>query len=127
MEEQKKTELVDAVMEQLLDGDHQYLAILREQYRTAEVDIEETGAGFFIEFEVSEEAETVPVTEDFHFGGVEVTMKGLSHGIGFVLFVRDGVIAELEGYTYEEPIPESIANLSVTETEERDPELLFPD
>lgn len=126
MKEREKADLVDEVMECLLDGDHRYLEILREQYHRAETDTEVSGSGLFVDLAVPSGTETLPFAEDFHFGDVEATMDGLAHGMGFVLFVRDGVISELEGYTYEEPFPETITNLRVSDAGQRDPETLFP-
>jgi len=45
-------------------------------------------------------------------GNVQVSFPGLEHGAGFVLFINDGLISMLEGYTYGEPWPEDITGYS---------------
>jgi hypothetical protein len=35
-------------------------------------------------------------------------MDGLEHGAGFELLVKDGYLRMLEGYSYDEPWPDSI-------------------
>jgi hypothetical protein len=36
-------------------------------------------------------------------------MEGLEHGAGFMLFIDDGVLVMLEGYTYDEPWPQRMS------------------
>jgi hypothetical protein len=59
-----------------------------------------TGAGFFTTLDVSHcsliEGGTSPL------GDVGATVVGLEHGMGFLLWLRDGYIHQLEGYSYEE-------------------------
>jgi hypothetical protein len=61
---------------------------------------ENTGAGFYTTFEVS-----APATMDgvkSPLGDVGATVQGLEHGMGFLLWLEDGRINQLEGYSYEE-------------------------
>ena len=120
-------EMIDEVMEQLLAGDHPYLPILREQYRSAHMSVEETGVGYVVEFEIPNDVERIPETADFNFGNVEARMDGLDYGLGFVLFVQDGFITELEGFTYEESLPDKVCNLNVIETGEQELEKMLPE
>jgi hypothetical protein len=55
-------------------------------------------------------------------------MNELDHGIGFVLFVENGRIRTLEGYTYEESIPDDMTGVTLryVDGDERDEETLFP-
>ena len=48
-----------------------------------------------------------------HLGGVEATIEGLEHGVGFTLFLTDGWLDNLEGYTYDEPWPDTIETFSL--------------
>ena len=108
-------ELVGRVMPLLLAGDHPVSAVLREQYRRAEVrTIELTGVGFFAEFIVPRDA---PRTEPRNFAGGEVSIEvqGVTRGAGCLLFVRDGVIGTLEVYTYDDEWPERPVVVSLTE------------
>jgi len=40
-------------------------------------------------------------------------IEGLAHGAGFTLFLRDGVIDMLEGFSYDEPWPKEVARFQV--------------
>ncbi len=40
-------------------------------------------------------------------------LEGVAHGAGFVLFIRDGALACLEGFTYDEPWPETIKSFTL--------------
>jgi hypothetical protein len=42
---------------------------------------------------------------DFHIGDVSGELEGLANGAGFVLFIRDGRLKMLEGFTFDEPWP----------------------
>jgi len=97
--------LESAVMSMLLAGEHPALRTLRVQYAKARIKkIQETGAGFFIEFQFDGDVPRL-AERFFSFGDVEAEIEGLAHGAGFVLHVRDGVLNTLEGYSYDEPWP----------------------
>lgn len=97
-------DLEQAVLDKLLDGDHPVLMALREQAARARVSSHEcTGAGFFCSFEVSADVSPLRGSADFELGDVDASVDGLEHGAGFLLFVRGGRLAALEGYSYEEP------------------------
>jgi len=99
-----------AVMQKLLDGEHPVLAALRRQFEVASVASRElTGAGFFTHFVIPAETVSAPLQGGkLQFGDVEATIVGLQHGAGFLLYIQDGVIQMLEGYSYEEPWPSNI-------------------
>ncbi|NUQ35661.1 MAG: hypothetical protein HUU29_12065 [Planctomycetaceae bacterium] len=97
------TKLERAVMDALLDGDHPVLGILRQQYAEAKVVSRElSGVGFFTNFTVPE---SVPrLKEEIGLiGGVGAEVEGINHGAGFWLFLKDGHINMLEGFTYDDP------------------------
>jgi hypothetical protein len=94
-----------AVLAKLLAGDHPTLAIFREQLTRAGVRSRtSSGAGFFLTFDVPADSPVAPVRSGrIHFGDVAATFEPLKHGAGFVVFVRDGRLETLEGYSYDEP------------------------
>lgn len=59
-----------------------------------------TGAGFYTTFEISPASAVKGVASPL--GRVGTTVAGLEHGMGFLLWLRDGYIHELEGFSYEE-------------------------
>ena len=104
-----------AVLDKLLAGDHPVLVTLRAQAERARLTSREyTGAGFYLFFSVAPEAPIVATEGDFHFGDVDATVPGLEFGAGFVLFVREGRLDNLEGYSYEEPWPQEVRDFELS-------------
>ena len=102
-------------MRMLLDGDDSILAVLREQMKVATVSERKmTGVGFHADFSVPSAAPSVSERSSFEFGDVAAQIEGVKHGAGFTLFVRDGFLNFLEGYTFDEPWPERIASYTVS-------------
>jgi hypothetical protein len=102
------TDFEEAVLTMLLAGDDPTLKILQAQAEAGElVCRDSTGAGFFLSFRIPANAPTLAVG-DFHFGDVEAEIEGMRHGAGFVIFVREGRLATLEGYSYGEPWSKNI-------------------
>lgn len=101
-----------AVFDKILAGDHPVLEILRRQSERARlVKRENTGAGFYCDFEVDSDAPAVQ--GDFQIGDVHADLEGLDHGAGFLLFVRVGRLCMLEGFSYDEPWPKQIRGFSL--------------
>lgn len=107
--------LVHEVMELLLAGDELIIAALRAHYVTAKIEtIELTGVGGYINYSVPEAAINLPETLDFCYGDVEGQIVSLKNGVGFLLWIKRGVLDCLEFYTYDEPWPEMIAGWTVS-------------
>lgn len=103
-----------AVLDKILAGDHPVLVALRAQARAARIASREyTGVGFFLKFEVPPDM-PVLANKNFHFGDVCAAVDGLQHGAGFVVFVRDGRLATLEGYSFDESWPSEIGAFSLS-------------
>jgi hypothetical protein len=62
---------------------------------------ENTGAGFYTRFAV-ERASSAPVGGERLRNGPEARIDGLEHGMGFILWLKDGYADCLEGYSYGE-------------------------
>ena len=103
------------VMEKLLDGNHPVLAALRSQLGFCEVSNREfTGHGFFTNLRVERSVEPAPVPRSrIQVRDVGGKIEGLKYGAGFVLFVTDGYLDLLEGFSYEEPWPPVISKYSL--------------
>ena len=101
-----------AVLEKLLYGEHPVLENLRFQLKQSRITSREfTGVGFFIHFGV----DTKLVYEDVNFeiGDVDAKIDGVQYGVGFVLFIRQGRLFMLEGYTYDESWPENVTQYAL--------------
>jgi hypothetical protein len=90
------TELERRVLQFLLEEDSEENRVLSEQLTGCSLESRErNGYGFFTNFQVAEDAPDSART-DFELGDVSVVISGQL--CGFILFVREGRIAFLEGY-----------------------------
>lgn len=93
-----------AVLEHFLSGDNQGLTVFRQQIRPIEsIERRLTGAGFLSIFTCEGRAMRSPGRASFWLGDVAAEVRGLAHGAGFLLLVKNGLSSMLEGYSYEEP------------------------
>jgi hypothetical protein len=98
------------ILDALLAGQLPELAILRAQASVADVrDRKMTGVGFFTNFLVPPEAPRVNAAGQRVISGVGAELEGVDHGAGFLLFVQDGQLDFLEGFTFDEPWPAHVA------------------
>lgn len=111
------THLERAVLQRLLDGEDEFLSILREQLQITTVTKREmTGVGFYTTFSVPDGFRRLPGKLSFKLGDVIAKMSGLNLGAGFLLYVQDGALHMLEGYTYDESWPEQISTFELSYT-----------
>src|SRR5262249_20880226 len=119
-----------AVLERLLDGAHETLGLLRKQLETLEgTERELTGVGFFTYFSTAPSAAAANIgVEEVIWGDVEAEIEGLQDGAGFLLYIKRGCLATLEGYTHgDESWPEQIGRFQLRYQESQrilPPELL---
>jgi hypothetical protein len=98
----------------IVRGNHPVFAGLRTQLARCQVSKREfTGVGFFTTLAVPSDVPSVPLRRRLDLGDVHVTMDGVEHGVGLVLFVEDGRLALLEAFTYDDPWPHEIANYTI--------------
>lgn len=76
-----------------------------------------TGVGFFTEFDIQEDM-AINSKLSSPIGNIGANIKDLKHGAGFVLFLKNGYIHSLEGFTYDEPWPEKISQFELFEIKE---------
>lgn len=108
------TELEESVLRMLLSGNHHVLSALRAQIQHCRVTKREmTGVGFFTHLDVPNLELRVPLTDRTVISDVIGEIAGLQHGAGFVLYIVDGRMQLLEGYTYDEPWPKEIVEYSL--------------
>jgi len=67
-----------------------------------------TGVGFWTSLALPLGIEEVGSGLRIRLSDVEATIDGLEHGAGFVLFIENGLLDNLEGFTYDEPWPDRI-------------------
>ena len=102
--------LESEALEWLLSGNDEVLHALRQQLASAIATSRDlTGYGFYLNFVLPENTEKLHerfrVKPDFCFGDVEATIDSLKYGVGFLLWVTDGLLSSLKCYTYDEKWP----------------------
>jgi hypothetical protein len=85
------------VIAMILSGDHETLALLRQQAGSMLVGSREgTTAGFFTKFIHVGDGPLLRIRRQrLVLGDVEATISGLQFGAGFLLFVVDGLLYQL--------------------------------
>ena len=68
-----------------------------------------TGVGFQLNLEIPHDAKRIKGSPTFPLALVFAEIKELKRGAGFVLFIKDGMLTQLEGFTYDEPWPDMIS------------------
>jgi len=121
------TPLETVVLELLLRGENNVLNVLREQFMFSSIARREfTGAGFYLYFDIpihiSRLGNNLQVSSNFNFGDVKAFVEPTKQELGFLLWIKDGAMHVLEGYTYDNNWPMHITNydLSYLDGEERD-------
>jgi hypothetical protein len=96
-----------AVMSKLLAGDDPVLECLREQYKNAHAEKREfTGHGFFTDFSFKNPVPIIENEKSFQIDDIAGIANNTN--VDFVLFIDNGILMMLEGFTYGEPWPERI-------------------
>lgn len=104
-------EFEQAVMQKLLEQDTPINTILYEQYKQATVVKRDfTGVGFFTDFIVPKTAPSITEPVAHGYGDVQCSINGIDCFGGFVLFIENGVMACLEGYSYGHEWPNIITS-----------------
>jgi len=106
--------LESAVLNALLTGDHPVLDGLRRQLDCAQVSRRElTGVGFFADLDVPKDLAVSTESRRIVFGDVLASMSELQNGAGFLVYVEDGLLTMLEGYSFGEPWPDEASGFSL--------------
>jgi hypothetical protein len=83
--------------------------LLKQIVEITHVDREFTGVGFYCKLTVSPQAPRL-LEQNLTLGNLKAEIDGLVYGAGFLLYIRDGALSLLEGYSYDEIWPETIQN-----------------
>ena len=101
------------VIRKLLEKDTATNRLLREQYRNAQVVSREfTGVGFFTYFKVSENVARITEPVECAYGNIICDINGIKDFGGGVLFIEEGAMKCLEGYTFYDKWPTAITSYS---------------
>lgn len=106
-------ELECAVIEKLLDADTETCTILKKQCQALKVTNRKmTGVGFFTYLATSGDAPVLPDAMGFEISDVGAKLNGALE-VGFVLFIREGRLHDLEGFTYDDPWPDVVTSFEL--------------
>ena len=94
----------DALNLLLSDGDATYRALRSQLEHVAKIERTETGAGVYAVFSLDDVVKPVQGGGTFQLSGVFAVSKKCGE-IGFLLYVKDGLIDCLEAYGYEDVYP----------------------
>ena len=97
------------IIKKFLCGKIPELVILDEQISKIKyVERDYTGYGFFIKFCIEKEKCNPIKQRNVILSDVVGEIKGIKHGVGFILYIKNGYLNELECYTYDEKLPDCI-------------------
>ena len=100
-------EMAHTVMRRILKETGLNMPIIKLQYETAEIsETKMYERGFDMVFRVKDGCPTLSDKSTQTIGTVQAKLPDLDHGMGFILWVKNGVIQSLEGYSYDEKLPE---------------------
>jgi hypothetical protein len=93
-------ELENGLMTMFLSGNEPLLKDLRDQYSNSRIKLRKyTGAGFYTYFTIKQDTKPLVNRMNFEITDISATVRKVKYALGFVLFIRNGYIDWLEGYT----------------------------
>jgi len=102
------------IMKKILSENPNVSDRIEKQYESSKVISREfTGVGFFTKFEIFDTSLRLPHSPNLVLGDAHANIQGLEYGAGFILFVTNGLISTLEGYSYGEIWPENIEQYTI--------------
>jgi hypothetical protein len=116
MRNMKITELEKIVIERMLvDRTLKPVKLAVDFDRVSIRDREFTGAGFLTEFERSEELKLFDDKTSLRWGKVGARLNASEIETGYLIYVDDGFLTTIEGYTYGEEWPHQIEQIDLYE------------
>ena len=106
-------EFEKTIIEDIIQTYPEYAERLTRQYGSATVtkrDID--GRGFSTYYEIGDKTASLGVGVDLQLGENQWNINGLKYGSDYILWIKNGIISSLEGFSYEEPWPEVITEVS---------------
>ena len=104
----------------ILRHDHPIADALRAQLDVCRIKSRRfTGVGFFTD--IVPQGLAIEGIGHLELGDAHAEVDGVAHGAGFVLFVADGMLAMLEGFTYDDPWPNVVGTYAVRPLDHIDP------
>lgn len=103
------------VLDFALAGDHPTLDILRRQAQAVTVVARDlTGHGFFTQLAVDATRAAIGGGPRLVISDLDGQTDALAHGVGFNVFVEDGYLAVIEGFSFDEPWPMGLSEVTLS-------------
>jgi|LSQX01.2.fsa_nt_gb hypothetical protein len=95
-----------SVMEKIfLFSENEYKDKIWRQYKNSVVKSRKFFVkGFYTDFSVTDNSLYLSNDVNIELGDIHAEINGLKYGAGFIVFVRNGVISLLEGYSYGDDV-----------------------
>ncbi|MBQ7339073.1 MAG: hypothetical protein IJW40_11570 [Clostridia bacterium] len=105
----KFEEFEKIIITDIIDQYPEYKQKLQAQFASSVVQKREFFMrGFSTDYEVVAVEETLGEDKNLQLGNHQWNINGLSNGSDYILWIKNGLISSLEGFTYEEPWPDDI-------------------
>lgn len=102
------------VLEEIFRNYPELSNMLKKQIAASSIEREFTEVGFFLNFKVQDlNIIRLPNNISTTLGNINASIEGLEYGAGFVLFLKEGVIDTLEGFSYGEKWPVKVENYKI--------------
>jgi hypothetical protein len=104
---------IDRIVMQTISESHEEGATILNQYQNSKILQREINpVGWYTDFQVATNCPRLSITRG-DVGFANASVKGMESGIGFQLWIDNGMLAQLEAFTYGENLPEHIEIISI--------------
>lgn len=105
----KFDEFEKIIITDIIEQYPEYKQKLQAQFEKSVVQKREISTyGFLTYYTVAAEEETLGNTVNMQLGKSQWKINGLQHGSDYILWIKNGFITCLEGFSYNEPWPDEI-------------------
>ena len=109
----KYEEFEKIIIDDIISQYPEYSDKLRRQYDSGTVvGRNMTGKGFFTDYEIGDRSASLGDGVNMQLGEDQWNINGLKYGSDYILWIKNGFITQLEGFSYEEPWPTEITTVS---------------
>ncbi len=93
----KRNKLIDNIINYMINNEYENSVILKEQYDNSKFELDEDKTGFNL-FLVEYKGNLKTSKDDYEINTIGGKYNDLD--IGFTIFIRSGILDEIDGYTY---------------------------
>ena len=106
-------EFEKTIIEDIIQTYPEYAERLTRQYGTATVTKRTIDSrGFYTYYDIGDKTASLGHGVNLQLGEDQWNINGLKYGSDYILWIKNGFITQLEGFSYEEPWPAEIIAVS---------------